>query len=366
MSDLKRTPLFDEHQKLNARLVPFAGWEMPVQYVGVLQEARACRESCGIFDVSHMGQLIVNETDDTKILNRIVSADWENLESNRAGYALLLNKHGGVIDDVMGFRLEEADDNWMIIVNASRAFEDEAQIKACFQESIESSEGVSNCYNNQAMIAVQGPNAEVILQPLCDEINLSTMRWRDVSATRIASAFGVLSRGGYTGLDGFEFMFNAEDASKVWRALLEAGATPCGLGARDALRLEAGLPLYGHELRDDLTPYESGCGWAVNMDKPDFVGKSALQNQQNPQRRIRALQMESRAIPREGYAVFFKGERVGEVTSGTMSPALNIGIALALVPSTIEVGDAVAVEVRGVQHAARIVKPPFVPHGARK
>lgn len=358
---LQRTALYEAHQQAGARLVPFAGWEMPVQYAGVLSEARAVREGCGLFDVSHMGQLMVSGSEVTQALNAVVSADWSGVEIGRAAYALLVNELGGVQDDIMGYRL--ADDRWLVIVNASRATADEAHFRAHLPADV----SMHNCYANQAMIAIQGPISEAVVQPLCSSHDLSQMKWRDVyEHVTLAGVEGILARGGYTGSDGFEFMFEGEDAPQVWQALVAGGGTPCGLGARDALRLEAGLPLYGHELREAWTPYESGCGWAVKPAKGDFVGRAALEGKDKPTYRIRAVKMEGRGIPREGYPVLHEGKPVGEVTSGTLSPFLNIGVALALLPVELAPDTPVQVEIRGTAHPAQIVKPPFVSHQARK
>jgi aminomethyltransferase len=358
MENLKRTALCDEHVKAGGRMVPFAGWEMPVQYAGVIPEVRAVREACGVFDVSHMGQLDVTGLGGTEALNRIVSADWSGVQIGRVAYGMLLNESGGVIDDVMGYHL--APNEWLVVVNASRAGLDEAHFAQHLGDGLQ----LSNRYEDGAMLAIQGTRAAEVLQ-LLTEYDLSQMKWRDCTMATVAGARGLIARGGYTGCDGFEFMFFADDAPRVWRALLAAGAVPCGLGARDVLRLEAGLPLYGHELREEWTPYESGCGFAVKLAKGDFLGRAALQEKQTPTRRIRALEMSGKAIPREGYAVIQNGAPVGEITSGTMSPALGIGIALAIMPSTLEVGDTVEVQIRNALHPAQIVTLPFVPHGRK-
>ncbi|MDQ3815281.1 MAG: glycine cleavage system aminomethyltransferase GcvT, partial [Armatimonadota bacterium] len=236
MDSLKRTALYDEHVAAGARLVPFAGWEMPVQYSGVIPEVHTVRNGCGVFDVSHMGQIDVTGPDVANALNRVVSADWSQVAIGRVAYALLLNENGGVIDDIMGYRTGEAE--WMIVVNASRAAIDEPH----FQQHLPQL-AIRNRYANQAMLAIQGPCAAERLQPLTDT-DLSTVKWRDCLGATLAGASGLLARGGYTGSDGFEFMFRADDAARVWRALLDVGVVPCGLGARDVLRLEAALPLY--------------------------------------------------------------------------------------------------------------------------
>ena len=363
MSQLLRTALYETHQNLGARLVPFAGWEMPVQYEGVIAEVRAVRQGCGIFDVSHMGQFLFSNGA-TAALNQIVSADWSSVPIDRAAYGLLLNENGGVIDDVMGYRI--SDDDWLVVVNASRADVDEAHFVKYRPADLQ----LITYLDQQSMIAIQGPDAARVLAPLCD-YDLLQMKWRDFHTVNVCDSEGFLARGGYTGCDGFEFMFAAEDAPKIWNALMENGAVPCGLGARDVLRLEAGLPLYGHELREDWTPRQSGVGFAAKTDKPQFIGRDALLETGAPQNRIRALLMQGRAIPREGYRVLehdgadANDNAIGEITSGTMSVALNQGIALAMLPIDLELGDTVDVEIRGARHAAKIVKTPFVASGKK-
>ena len=359
MDNLQKTVLFDEHVTAGGRMVPFAGWEMPVQYSGVIPEVRAVREACGVFDVSHMGQLDVSGPGATESLNKIISADWKDIGIGRVAYSLLLNESGGVIDDIMGYHLGE--DKWLIVVNASRADVDEAHFRAHLSGDIQ----LENNYANQAMLAVQGPNSAALLQTLCN-LDLSQVAWRDCCAAEICGAPGLIARGGYTGSDGFEFMFKGDDAPKVWRALLEAGAVPCGLGARDVLRLEAGLPLYGHELREQWTPYESGLGFAAKMSKGEFIGHDALSQKDTPVQRIRSIKMDGKGIPREGYAVLWGGVQVGEVTSGTMSPTISSGIALAMLQNSLNVGDEVQVQIRNALHPAKIVKPPFVTHESKK
>jgi len=295
-----------------------------------------------------MGQLDVAGSGATRALDAIVSADWQNVEIGRVAYALLLNENGGIIDDIMGYRLGE--DQWRIVANASRAAIDEAHLRAHLPSEI----SLNNRYENQAMPAVQGADAEKILQRLID-VDLSQMAWRDVGKWN----GGLIARGGYTGCDGFEIMCDAQTGIALWRALMKSGAEPCGLGARDVLRLEAALPLYGHELRENWMPTESGCGFAAKVEKPEFIGRSALLGK-TAQKRIRGLEMTGKAIAREGYAVQKDGAMIGEITSGGFSPTLGIGIALASLPVQLEVGDGVEVVIRGARHEARIVKPPFV------
>lgn len=359
-ASLGRTALFAEHARISARIVPFAGWEMPVQYAGVKAEALAVRHGCGLFDVGHMGQLDVRGAGVSEALNQIVSADWSKTPIGRAAYALLLNESGGVQDDVMGYHL--AEDHWLIVVNASRATEDEAHFRRYLPPHLE----LSNRYRSQSMIAVQGPRGERLLQAICAQ-DLANFAWRDARCATILGQNGILVRGGYTGSDGFEWMGDGPGAPAIWEALLQQGATPCGLGARDVTRLEAGLPLYGHELREDWSPDASGCAWAVKPHKGDFVGREALlQNRQKPlQKRIRGLKMLSRAVPREEYDVQLNGTTIGTVTSGTQSPLLETGIALALLPLDLPPETRVEISIRGTLHPAQIASTPFVAHARR-
>lgn len=357
MSSLQRTSLFDLHRALGGKIVPFAGWEMPVQFAGVRAESLAVRGGCGLFDVGHMGQLDARGEGVTSALNAIVSSDWSSVRVGRAAYALLLNLSGGVHDDIMGYRLGE--DHWLIVVNASRAASDEAWMRHLLPSSV----SLRNRYENQAMIAVQGPRAEEILQPLC-ALDLSQMTLRDVVQTEVLGQQATVARGGYTGSDGFEWMGDAATAPLVWQVLLDGGATPCGLGARDVLRLEAGLPLYGHELGEGWTPDESGVSFAVKPAKGDFMGREALLARRagsETKQTIRGLKMLGRAIPREGYAVLQGGTQIGAVTSGTLSPALDVGLALAMLPADLPVESVVDVAIRGALHPAQIVATPFVP-----
>jgi aminomethyltransferase len=360
-SPLGRTALFDLHLEAGGRIVPFAGWEMPVQYAGVRAESLAVRDECGLFDVGHMGQLDVSGPEATQALNRIVSADWSKVPVGRAAYALLLNENAGVHDDIMGYRL--APERWLVVVNASRAHEDEAFLRRHLPPEI----ALSNRYGDQAMVAIQGPRAQELLQPLCDT-DLSTLAFRDVREVQVLGRRAILARGGYTGCDGFEWMGDATTAQPLWRGLLGRGAVPCGLGARDVLRLEAGLPLYGHELNEERTPDESGVAFAVKTEKGPFVGREALLSHRaagEAPRALRGLRMTGRAIPREGYSVRSNEQEIGVVTSGTLSPSLNAGIALALLPRELEPGDCVNVIIRNTAHAAQVVALPFVPRSTK-
>ena len=333
-------------------MVPFAGWEMPVQYAGVIPEVKAVREGCGVFDVSHMARFSARGENVGAALNQLVCSDWADAPNNTAVYSLLLNENGGAIDDIMGYHVN--GEHWDIVSNASRVEAVEAHLRAHLPDSIE----LENRTSKTAMLAIQGPHAFEILSA---HGNLPhPMVWRNYLEAELFGISGWLARGGYTGSDGFEFIFPTESAPKVWNDLIQAGVTPCGLGARDVLRLEAGLPLYGHELRENWTPAESGAGWAFKPDKGEFIGREG--GMREPNQRIIALQMEGKAVPREGYPIAQNGEIIGEITSGTMSPTVGAGIALAASKIKLAVGDSVDVMVRDKPQAARVVKKPFVPH----
>lgn len=357
-TSLQRTALYDSHLELGAKIVPFAGWEMPVQYSGIRDEIRAVRETCGIFDVSHMGQLLIYGEGATEKLNRAISNDWSTLPVGRVAYALLLDEQGGVLDDIMGYRLDI--DEWLVVVNASRAENDEAILHARLN-----SLQIRNRYADQVMIALQGPDALKILNKVELKFDTSDLEWRDCSVVTDYQTLHLIARGGYTGSDGVEIMCDTATGVRLWRELIAAGALPCGLGARDVLRLEAGLPLYGHELREEWTPFESASSFAVKMDKAFFVGQEALRGKENSSHTIKALKMEGKAIPREGYKVLRDGAEIGEVTSGTLSPTLESGIALAFLPRELAVGDTVEVLIRDKAHPAQIVKKPFVAFGKK-
>ncbi|RYG73332.1 glycine cleavage system aminomethyltransferase GcvT [bacterium] len=353
---LLRTSLFEVHRAAGGKLVPFAGWEMPVQYEGVKAETLAVRNSCGLFDVSHMGQLDVSGPGVTEALNAVVSADWSTVAVGRSAYGLLLTEDGGVQDDIMGYKL--ADDRWLVVVNASRADVDEAHFRAQLPESIQ----LANRYDNQAMIAIQGPDAEALFQKFCD-LDLSPLKIRDVREVTVLGQPAIIARGGYTGCDGFEWMGDAATAAALWEKLIEAGAAPAGLGARDILRLEAGLPLYGHELREEWTPDESNVNFAVKPQKGPFFGRDALVKRRETvtAKTLRGVKMQGKAIAREGYPVVFGGEEIGVVTSGSPSPTLEANIALALISADLPLGGEVEISIRGTLHMAQIVALPFVP-----
>ncbi len=342
--------------------MPFAGFEMPLHYRGVVEEHRTVRRAAGLFDVSHMGELEVAGPDAAEFLQRVTSNDVTRLRPGRAQLSILTSEQGTVRDDLLVYR--RAADRFLLVVNAAHAAADErwlaswlahSGLRATLRDSSEQT----------ALLALQGPQARAILQPLTD-LDLGARRYYWCADTAVAGAPATVSRTGYTGEDGFEVFLPAQQALLVWRRLIEGGALPAGLGARDTLRLEAGMMLCGQDMDETTTPYEAGLDWVVKLDKEvgggDFVGRSALvrQRAQGVPRRMIGLVLEERGVPRSGYPVRQGGRGCGMVTSGTWSPTLERGIALARVESRVLDDPApLAIEIRGKEQAARRADLPF-------
>ncbi len=350
---LRHTPLYEEHKALGARLVDFAGWEMPVQYEGIKAEHEAVRMAAGLFDVSHMGEVVVRGPQAEEAVQRIVTRDVSRLSVGQAGYAAVCYESGGTVDDVLVYR---TPDNFLIVVNASNREKDVAH----FREHTEDLDAeVADESDDWALLALQGPRAVELLQPFT-ETDLSSIKYYRYEVGEVDGAYAVLSRTGYTGEDGFELFVRPNEAPGVWRRLIQAGAVPVGLGARDTLRLEAGMCLYGNELDAETTPLEAGIGFAVNLDKEqEFVGQEALrrENEEGLKKRLVGFKVEGRGIARHDYPVAVGGETVGSVTSGTLSPTLGEAIGLAFVAPDVE--DEFEVVVRNRPVAARTVPLPF-------
>ena len=361
-ANLLKTPLFDLAQQYQARFTPFSGWEMPVQYSGLKLEHQAVRDRVGMFDISHMGKFTLIGRDLIAALQKLVPSDLARLSPGEAQYTVLLNSQGGIIDDIIFYYQGETptgEQQGVAIVNAGTAAKDKAWLLEHLQGSAVTMEDISN---QQVLIALQGPEAATTLQTLVVE-DLSTMSTFAHRQITIDTATVFIARTGYTGEDGFEIMLEPEAGKKLWQSLLAAGVVPCGLGARDTLRLEAAMSLYGQDIDETTTPLEAGLGWLVHLDsKGDFIGRSVLEGQKfaGIQRRLVGLQMLGRHIARHGYQVMFEGRAVGEVTSGTFAPTLGKAIALAYVPQTLsKIGQELEVEIRGKTHAAKVVKKPF-------
>jgi aminomethyltransferase len=363
--DLKRTPLYDEHARLGGKLVPFAGFLMPVQYpTGINAEHRAVREASGLFDVSHMGEFLVSGPDALRLVQRISVNDASRIEVGQAQYSAMCLDNGCVIDDLLIYRFA---DRFMLVVNASNLDKDWRWVS-------EQAEGLDveleNASDRIALLALQGPSAREILRPLAS-VDIDAITYYRFTEGEVAGVSAVIAATGYTGEDGFELYVAAGDAAALWTALLDAGADagliPAGLGARDSLRLELGYALYGNDLDEDHTTLESGLGWVTKLDKGDFVGREALagQKEKGVERRLVGLRLTGRGFPRPGYDIVSKGAVVGAVTSGTVSPSLGYGIALGYVPAEFsKPGTSLQIDTRGRLVDAVVQRPPFYTEGS--
>jgi len=362
----KRTELYERHVQLGGRMVDFAGYQMPIQYKGITAEHHAVRKAAGLFDVSHMGEVFVRGPQAGNFVQHLVTNDISKMKNGRALYTVMCNEAGGILDDLLVYRLLE--DAYMLVVNASNIESDFAWMKA----NNPMGALLHNTSEHIALLALQGPRSRDILQKLTD-IPLGDLPYYHFVRPQPGTFFGcdkaIISRTGYTGSLGFEIYVEREGVTRVWDALMEAGEPegllPVGLGARDTLRLEAGFSLYGNELDIHTSPYEARLGWVTKLAKGPFIGREVLQTikANKPARIMVGLIMERRGIPRQGYRVLDDtGTTVGKVTSGSQSPMLRKGIALAYVTndkSLTAPGTTLAVEIRGKALAARVVRPPF-------
>jgi len=358
VSELRRTPLYANHQRLGARLVPFAGWEMPVQYDSIQEEHKAVRERAGLFDVSHMGQIHLKGPRAIETTETLVTCAVASLGIDRARYGLLLNEDGGCIDDVMLTRL--ADDEIFLCVNASNI----EKVDAWIRDHAGPDVGIENRSDENAMLALQGPAAKKILSTLLGGETNPPTRFR-VARQKVAEIPVLVSGTGYTGSPGYELYVAAKDASVLFDAILEAGESEgiraTGLGARDTLRLEAALPLYGHELDEETTPIEAGLERFVKLDVGGFIGAEALARVESNPRRLVGFEMVGRGIARTDYEIIHEGQVVGRVTSGAPSPTLGTSIGLGYVPKSLcDIGRKLEIRIRTRDVAARIVERPFV------
>lgn len=361
MTSLRRTPLFEIHQQLGGKMVPFAGWEMPVQYTGIIDETKVTRTKATLFDIAHMGQILVTGPDAGEFLQHLATNDVSRLKVNQAQYTFLCQENGGTVDDILLYRLD--GDKYLLVVNASNADKDFDWLNQQRPESVQ----VDNLSEGEGQLALQGPAAAGILGKLTD-MDVSKIKFFGlVPRVQVAGVKCLLSRTGYTGEDGFEIYSGREHLAVLWEALVEAGATagliPAGLGARDVLRLEAGLPLYGNELNEDITPLEAGQDLFVKLDKEvDFIGKAALEEQLRAglTRRLVGFETLERAIPRGGHGIFHQDENIGQVTSGTFSPTLGKVIGFGFVsPQWSVVGTELEIRIRRRLVKAQVVLLPF-------
>ena len=354
---MRRTPLHERHLALGARMVPFAGWEMPVQYRGILEEHRAVRERVGLFDVSHMGEFVVEGPGARDFLARMVPGDLPGLADGRCVYTQFTRPDGGVVDDTI---IGNLGDRFLVVVNASNR----EKVWGWLSEHLPSETRMTDLSDEMALLAIQGPAASALMAEVGTP-GLSTLPSFGISQGRILGLDAWVSRTGYTGEDGFEIYVAPELAPRLWEGLLAAGEShgilACGLGARDVLRLEAGLPLYGHELADDVTPVEASLGWTVKSQAA-YMGHEVLRRQlaEGCSRRLVGLTLEGRAIARDGASVFAGDTEVGRVVSGTHSPLLQSPIASAFVRADLtEPGTRLEVEIRGKRSAATVGRPAF-------
>lgn len=354
----KKTPLYAEHVEAGARMVPFGGYVMPLQYTGIIPEHRAVRQAAGLFDLSHMGEFRISGPQAIPAVDRLVTNDIAGLEVGQIRYTPMTYPDGGIVDDLLVYRFP---DHLMLVVNAANLEKDLDWIRQHLPAGVD----VRDESDRTALIAIQGPRSESILQPLAD-VDLSEMQYYHFATGQVAGVTGVVSRTGYTGEDGFELYLPAGDAPRVWNALREAGdpagLVPVGLGARDTLRLESAFMLYGNDIDASTSPLEAGLGWTVKLGEQDFLGREVIEHQKasGVARRLVQLEMLDRAIPRQHYPVWSNGERIGEMTSGTFSPTFGHGVGLAYVrPEYAKSGTNVEIEVRGERHPARVVKKPL-------
>lgn len=363
MSDLKRTPLFEVYKEFGAKTVDFGGWELPVQFSSIKEEHEAVRTRAGLFDVSHMGEVEVKGKDSLSYLQKIVTNDVAKLQDGGAQYTAMCYENGGTVDDLLVYKI--ADEHYLLVINA-------ANIEKDYKWLVNHADGdvqLKNLSETTAQLALQGPAALKVLQQLTktDLSIIGTFKFQN--DVEICGKKALISRTGYTGEDGFEIYCRTEDAVMLWREILTTGekegegVLPCGLGARDTLRFEATLALYGQELSPDISPLEAGIGFAVKLTKnANFIGKEALlkQKEQGLPRKLVGIEMIDRGIPRHGYPVFIGEQQIGEVTTGTQSPTLKKNIGLALLQTAYSKFDQeIEVEIRGKRIKAKVVSTPF-------
>lgn len=365
----KKTPLYDCHVALGGKVVPFAGYLLPVQYeTGVITEHMAVRTACGLFDVSHMAEIVLEGPDAKKNADMLTTVVIDEMVDGQVKYSPLCNEQGGIVDDLMVYRVKE--DKYLFVVNAANHEKDYEWFKAHVKGDVK----MTDISDSVAQIALQGPKAEKILLKICDACYLPEKYYffKEGKLRIGEKEVNVLvSKTGYTGEDGYELYCKSEDAVAVWYALLAVGASdgliPCGLGARDTLRMEAAMPLYGHEMNDELSPKEAGLGFFVKMDKPDFIGKAAIEARGVPTIKRVGLVVTGRGIVREHCDVYVNGEKVGWTTSGTHCPFVGKAVAMAYIPKDLAViGNTVQADVRGRMIDCEIVKLPFYKKPAKE
>jgi aminomethyltransferase len=362
MSELKTTPLFPVYKEYGAKTIDFGGWELPVQFSSIKEEHEAVRTKAGLFDVSHMGEITVKGTGSLEYLQKMLTNDISKIKDGGAQYNIMCYDNGGTVDDLLVYKLK--DDDFLLVVNAANTEKDYQWLK----EHLKGDVALENISEGVSQLALQGPLAEAVLSKLVSDTALSEIgSFKFQQEVLINGKKALVSRTGYTGEDGFEIYCDPRDAAELWRAILGAGRVegilPIGLGARDTLRFEAVLALYGQELSPDISPLEAGVGFAVKLNKEaDFIGKKALQEQKEKgvPRKLVGIEMIDRGIPRHGYPVYAGEEQIGEVTTGTQSPTLKKNIGLALIKTEHAAsGNELFVEIRGKRLKAQIIETPF-------
>lgn len=357
---MKKTPMYENHRKLGGKIIDFGGWDLPVQYEGIIKEHKQTREAAGLFDVSHMGEITVRGKDAEKFIQNLVTNNIASAVDGQIVYSPMCYPDGGVVDDLLVYRLGAED--FLLIVNAANTDKDFSWIL----DNMRGDVLIRNVSDEYAQLAIQGPKAESILQKLVD-LPLGAIKfYHFTDKAKVAGVPVIVSRTGYTGEDGFEIYINAKEAPEVWEKLLEAGKedglVPVGLGARDTLRFEVVLPLYGNEISKEITPLEAGLGFFVKLDKEKFIGKDALKQQKEEglKRRLIGFEMAEPGVPRSHYEVFAFGKKIGFVTSGSYSPSLqkNLGLALVDIAYAAE-GTELDIVIRNKQIRARVVSKPF-------
>jgi len=354
---LKKTPLNAVEHELGGKMIDFGGWELPVQFTGIIEEHQAVRARAGLFDVSHMGEILVKGAEALTLLQRTTCNDVSKLEDGRAQYNGLLYPTAGFVDDILIYRMGK--DDYFVVVNAANSDKDFEWLRDCAKGM---EVDVTNASNEYAQLALQGPNAEKILQPLTD-LDLSAMKYYRFARGKVDGANAIVSRTGYTGEDGFEIYIAPADGPRLFKKFVAGSdVTPCGLGARDTLRLEAKMALYGNDIDHSTTPLEADLGWIVKLEKGDFMGRDVLEREKSegPKRKLVGFEMIDRGIARHGYPVVAGQEEIGVVTSGTHSPTLKKAIGLAYLPLDKSApGTEFTVLIRGKETRARVVPTPF-------
>jgi len=363
---LKRTPLYEAHRAAGAKLIEFGGWEMPVQYTGILEEHKAVRSAVGLFDISHMGEIEIKGPRALEVVQRLTTNDAAKLAVNQVQYAALCYPHGGIVDDLTVYRL--GPEHFFFCVNAANIEKDSQWILQHAQGQAE----ISNISAQVAQLAVQGPHAQATLQAICDT-QLDALPYYWAAHGYVQGVEALISRTGYTGEDGFELYCPASQGPELWTALLQAGQPhgikPIGLGARDTLRLEMAYALYGNDITAETTPLQAGLGWIVKLQKGEFIGREALLQERatGVQRKLMGFELIDRGVARSHYGILAEGQRVGEVTSGTMSPSLNKAIGLGYIRAEYaKVGTEISIDIRGKLAQARVTRTPFYPSHVRK